>query len=339
MAKKEGYEIDFVVTWVNGSDPEWCKEKAKYEKHNDELDEKWNDSDIRYRDLGLFKYWFRSVEKYAPWVRNIFVVTNGQIPDFLKLDNEKVKIIKHSDIIPKRYLPTFNSNVIELYLCKIPGLSEHFVYFNDDVYLNCPTKKEDFFKEGLPMEMAGLDCVALDFEMGHADINDIKIINKNFNKRTALRRYWYKWFSFRNGFKQVLKTAILMPWEKFTGIHESHLTASYLKSVCEEVWAREKDNLLKTSGYKFRDDSNLNHWIFKYWQLVTGRFFPRGERFGRNYMSLDEEKEVGKDLRNQKYKVLCINDFVPQKSDDLLIPDMVRCELSKKFWKKSSYEK
>mgnify|MGYP000949357810 FL=1 len=124
-------KIDFVVSWVDGNDPEWIAEKNKFSPG---INKTFN-TNIRYRDYGLFKYWFRSIEKYAPWVNKIYVVTSGQKPEWLNIHADKIVFVKHSDFIPEEYLPTFNSNAIELNLHRIKGLSENFVLFYDDMYL------------------------------------------------------------------------------------------------------------------------------------------------------------------------------------------------------------
>lgn len=145
-------EIDFVVAWVDGNDPAWQEERSRYTQNVER--QKWNDSPVRYRDWGLLKYWFRGVEKFAPWVRYIYFVTWGHVPSWLNERNPKLKIIRHDEFIPREYLPTFSSHTIELNLHRIPGLSEQFVYFNDDMYLTKSVSPEVFFKNGIPCDTA-----------------------------------------------------------------------------------------------------------------------------------------------------------------------------------------
>ncbi len=133
-------EIDFVILWVDGSDADWLKERQKYDETID-ADKAIN----RYRDWNTLKYWFRGVEKFAPWVHKIYLVTWGYIPKFLDIENEKIEIINHEDICDKKYLPLFNSSAIELNINKIKGLSNKFVYFNDDMFIIKKTKPSDFF--------------------------------------------------------------------------------------------------------------------------------------------------------------------------------------------------
>ncbi|RWR35977.1 sugar phosphotransferase, partial [Pediococcus acidilactici] len=149
------FKIDFVVSWVNGQDPKWLEKYVEY-KDDDTLDVK----NARFRDYGIFKYWFRAVEQNAPWVNHIYLVTDDQKPSWLEAENPKITVIDHSEIINDKYRPVFNSNAIELNLYKIKNLEEHFVYFNDDMFLNRPVKPTDFFsKKGLPKDTAGLNAI------------------------------------------------------------------------------------------------------------------------------------------------------------------------------------
>ena len=111
-------KIDFVISWVDGNDKEWQKEREKYivENNND-------NSDVRYRNWDNLKYWFRGVEKFAPFVNKIYFITYGHLPEWLNVNNPKLVIVNHKDYIPEKYLPTFNSHTIELILHRIKVLS------------------------------------------------------------------------------------------------------------------------------------------------------------------------------------------------------------------------
>ncbi|HWK98682.1 MAG TPA: stealth family protein, partial [Parapedobacter sp.] len=145
-------DIDFVVTWVDMNDPKWQKDFAAY---SGKIDNKKNEvTEARFRDHGLLKYWFRGVDKFAPWVRNIHFVTCGQQPDWLDTSHPKLRMVNHEDYIPKQFLPCFNSSLIEIYLHRIPGLAEHFVYFNDDFFIIDHLQKSRFFTDGIPNDIA-----------------------------------------------------------------------------------------------------------------------------------------------------------------------------------------
>lgn len=138
-------EIDFVITWVDGNDPDWQKQKMEYSIQPD-LSQKQDDRKERYRDWDLLRYWFRGVERFAPWVRRIHFVTWGHLPSWLNKEHPKLNIVNHKDFIPEKYLPTFNSHAIEWNMHRIPGLAENFVYFNDDMFLIKKVRPEQYFK-------------------------------------------------------------------------------------------------------------------------------------------------------------------------------------------------
>ena len=105
----------------------------------------------RYEDNQELKYSLRSVEKHLPWIRKIFIVTDNQIPTFLDVNHPKIQIVDHTELLPKEILPTFNSSVLDYFIYKIPDLSEHFLYANDDMFVNADLSPSFFFNEGIPI--------------------------------------------------------------------------------------------------------------------------------------------------------------------------------------------
>lgn len=153
QADQNSYPIDVVYTWVDGNDVEWKKIKNHYLtliNNNPVVDDSASDS--RFNDHQELKYSLRSLEKYAPFIRHIFIVTMGQKPVWIK-EHKKITFIDHKQIFTDHAdLPTFNSQAIEAHLHRIPNLSEHFIYFNDDVFLGNKLEACDFFsEEGLPI--------------------------------------------------------------------------------------------------------------------------------------------------------------------------------------------
>ncbi|GAM23564.1 hypothetical protein SAMD00019534_067390 [Acytostelium subglobosum LB1] len=156
--------IDIVYTWVNGSDPQLikavtdlkrrmrdptipeCQEKQDPNKHKCYRDD---NPPSRYIDNQELKYSLRSVEQFAPWVRHVFLVTNGQVPNWIDLSNPKLTVVTHEEIFKnKSDLPTFSSPSIETHLHRIPGLSKKFLYLNDDVMFGRPVYPDDFLTQG-----------------------------------------------------------------------------------------------------------------------------------------------------------------------------------------------
>ena len=108
--------------------------------------EKEEISSSRFEDNEELKFSLRSVEMHASWVRHIFIVTNGQIPSWLNMDNPRITLITHKEIFPNQsHLPTYSSPAIEAHLHRIPGLSKRFIYLNDDVMFGLDVYPEDFY--------------------------------------------------------------------------------------------------------------------------------------------------------------------------------------------------
>ncbi|KAI4487528.1 hypothetical protein M0804_005677 [Polistes exclamans] len=135
--------IDVVYTWVNGSDPHFLKSLQKHIPITDS-----NTVSSRFSDKDELRYSLRSLEMYAPWVRHVYIVTNGQIPSWLDMDNPRMTLVTHDDIfLDKSHLPTFSSPAIESHIHRIPGISDKFLYFNDDVMLGAEVWPEDFITQ------------------------------------------------------------------------------------------------------------------------------------------------------------------------------------------------
>lgn len=300
-------DIDFVVPWVDGNDVEWLKQKEKY-KPSENTDARNN----RYRDWDNLQYWFRGVEKFTPWVRKIHFVTWGHLPEWLNVNNPKLHIVNHEDYIQKDYLPTFNSHTIELNIHRIKGLAENFVYFNDDMFIIKPIKIEDFFKNGLPCDVAILDAIGVTELFSYILVNNIKIINKNFNKKKVLMNNKLKWFNPKYG-KELYRTLSLYPWKNFTGFYNPHLPIAYKKETFKEVWKKEYRILDETSKNKFRSITDVSGWLFRYWRIVKGEFYPQSIS-GKHYdvCSKSDCVHIYNTILNQKCKMICINDSVKQ---------------------------
>ncbi|MBQ3969978.1 MAG: Stealth CR1 domain-containing protein [Clostridia bacterium] len=298
--------IDFVIIWVDGNDPRWRAEKSKYDTNVSGN----SNSEVRYRDWDNLQYWFRGVEKFAPWVNKIHFVTWGHVPSWLDTSNPKINIVSHKDYIPEKYLPTFSSHTIELNLHRIKGIADRFVYFNDDMFITAPTKPEDFFKNGLPCDTFALDCICFNKDSaGFFNGANITVINEHFDKDKAVRKDFKKWFNPKNRFKNIIRTVLLMPWHWFPGFYYQHTPNSFLKSTFEEVWDKEFEILDQTCCDKFRKTGNVNQWLMKYWQLASGNFEVRRDSFALCYHVKEYNYQaLLNDIPSQKHNMICIND-------------------------------
>lgn len=330
MCKK----IDFVVTWVDSNDENWRKEKQYYEEEMS-INVDLNDN-LRYRDWGFMRYWFRAVEKYAPWVNKVYFITEGHLPEWLNLENEKLVVIKHGDYIDEKYLPTYNSNVIELNIHNIKGLSEQFVLFNDDMFLNGDVKEEDFFKNGLPCDIGVFEPIkAQGTGIEHVIVNNLEIVNKYYNSRDVFKNSLLKFFKFKYG-KHMIKNIFLLPWKNILGYYDDHIPVSYKKSIFKEVYELERDLFEKNYSYKFRSIEGINHWLIRYWQLTRGEFHPRSINAGNSY-SMTNYKEIIQDIRNSTHKMICLNDSEVENFE--YIRDVILKEFNQKYPNKSEFEK
>lgn len=183
--------IDFVIPWVDGNDPEWRREKNMYSGNNTSFSSEKDIRDERYRDWDNLQYWFRGVEKFAPWVRKIHFVTWGHLPKWLNTKHPKLHIVNHTDYIPAQFLPTFNSHTIEWNFHNIEGLSQNFVYFNDDIFVLQKVEPKDFFKHGKPVDMLALQpdvANADDQVMPYIYLNNAMVLAKYFDKRSNMKK-------------------------------------------------------------------------------------------------------------------------------------------------------
>ncbi len=300
-------EIDFVITWVDGSDKEWRQEKALYNP------EAGMDNDTeRYRDWELLKYWFRGVEKYAPWVRKIHFITWGHLPEWLNTKHPKLHIVNHEDYIPMEYLPTFNSNVLEIYMHKIEDLSEQFVYFNDDFFLINKTEADDFFKEGKPRDMLAFQPVVANPSnpvMSHLYMNNSLVLCKYFNKRENVKQHPGNYFKVGYPPLYFFYNLLELAFPLYTGFYTVHGPSPYLKATFEEIWNKEEESLKAMSYNRFRSNTDLTPYLFREWQKLSNNFVPTNMMKGFGYFNISKENsKLLHTISRQKKKMICIND-------------------------------
>jgi hypothetical protein len=302
--------IDFVVLWVDMDDPAWRASFAGWSGLASTDNSRNETSEARFRDYGFLKYWFRGVERFAPWVRRVHFVTCGQTPAWLDGTNPKLHLVSHTDFIPADYLPSFNSGVIESWLHRIPGLSERFVYFNDDFFLTCDTPPERFFRGGLPCDIAAFRFNSGGSQWARMLKNNIALINRHFDKREVTRRDRDKWFDPSYGGK-ARWNHLLRWYPRFATLRTPHNAQPYLRSTYERVWAACGDELREASAHRFRSTGDLTHELFRAWQICEGNFEPYNTYTDTRMFPLVVKPAAAiRAVREQTYRLVCLNDNV-----------------------------
>ena len=228
------YPIDVVYTWVDSSDPAWQSRRraAVVESDGSELNPlAVNDSRFTSRDE--LKYSLRSVAAFANWVRHIYLVTDDQIPDWLDTSSDRITVVSHKELFPdSSALPTFNSHAIETVLHRIPGLSEHFLYMNDDVFIGRPITPGLFFSSaGTPKFFRS----SARYGIGPRTADDAPVDAAGKNNRDLLAQ------EFGIGVTTKFK----------------HTPHALRKSVVEQVEKRWSEEVARTRGSSFRDPDDI----------------------------------------------------------------------------------
>ena len=329
-----GYPIDIVVPWVDGSDPAWRAERAKFRP-----DANSDNDESRFREWGLFQFWFRSIEQYAPLVRKIHLITWGHLPPWLNTNHPKLHIVNHKDYMPEDCLPTFSSHSIELSMHRIPDLAEHFIYFNDDIYLNNPTSPETFFVNGVPRDSAVLGTVAIvdNFSfLPYITLNMLGCINMKFSKYRVIAKHFFQWFHPRYG-ADLLRNLYFLPKNCFLGFKNFHSCQPYCKKTLEEVWQAFPDELERTSHNRFRSRHDVNQYLFRWWRLLKGEFVPSKPNCRYLTLGSDPMDKFESALEYSDCKIVCINDD-PSSCDFEAEQQKIYALLQKKFPEPSTFE-
>ena len=333
-------KIDFVVTWVDGNDPAWRKLYNQYRPEKPLSDE------ARFREWDIFRYWFRAVERYAPWVNKVFLTTNGTFPEWINEECPKLVLVRHEDYIPHEYLPTFNSTTIEMHMHRIKGLSQHFVYFNDDIFLNHPVSPDYFFKDGLPCDYNAERTAwkptynPLDRYGIHLALYcNIAVLNYHFNHRKTVEQAPRKWYGFHLTRRDLQFALARWHAKQFCTFLLRHVEQPMLKSVLADIWEAEPQ-LMAESCTRFRKDTGLNIYIVRLWQFATNQFHPA--QFDGPCFHLDgtNTEAVIRELQTGKSISVCIND-TPKCSDEAFQVMQPRFQqvFQEKFPEKSMFEK
>lgn len=327
--------IDIVIPWVDGNDPAWQKEFYQYNPNAHKDD---SNSSIRYRDWNNLQFLFRGIEKYMPWVRKVHFVTNGQKPLWLNINAPKLNFVVHKDFIPEENLPVFSIRPIELNLHRIPGISDKFLYFNDDFFVLKPMKETDFFRKGLPVDIAALNVLNTTSSRCLVMANNIRIINDNFCLKSVIKSNAGKWLNPCYG-SFLLKTLFLMKWKHFPGIQDTHLPQPFLKDTFYEVWNKCKKTLEETSSHRFREISDVNVSLMRYWQIASGNIVSYNVFNYRKYFEVNDTNigQVCDSIIKPRRSLLILNDS-DKIADFEKTKEMICSSFEELFPNKSSFE-
>lgn len=261
--------MDIVITYVNGLDPFWQKEYAEFT--NKPIINK------RYRDWGTLKYLLRGIETKMPFIDNVFLVVSSesQVPKWA--DRNHLHIVLHKDIIPEKFLPTFNSTTIELFLHNISGLDEEFIYFNDDIFPVMDCRKTDFFRDGRIVMGFSHHLFAL-----------------NMYKRQC-----------RNS-DHIARKILGMPASP-TFLRQQHTCTPMLKSECAKVYSSGQ-GYIENRISAIRTDKNVNQYIFA--DYLFFKHLVVKERHSKKHISVaaSSAEKIGEFLLHPDKKLVCIND-------------------------------
>lgn len=244
------FPVDAVYTWVENTDSLFKKKcKDDWEEYCKKMG--W-ERKLKYETLltdnGELAISLRSIAKYAPWIRNIYIVTNGQVPQWLKRDHPNVTVVTHAEIFPTDVkVPTYNSFTIESYIQNIPGLAEHFISLNDDFFLGCETTPDTFFtKDGLAKNFFSSEW------MGRED---------NGSSPTYIKAWQYS--------NQLLDEAF-SPACRAIPLHQAR---PMRKSVCEQLAVRFEKEMSNAHSHPFRYEKNLATVSFMapWWSVYTNK--------------------------------------------------------------------
>lgn len=324
-----------VIYWVDGNDPEWRAVYSSYSKKEPK----------RFRDIEVLKYIFRGLELYLPWVRNVHFVTWGHLPDWLDVSHPKLKVHTHEDIFYfKDALPVFNSSSIEANFANIPGLSEKFILFNDDMLVLKPLSESRFFVENKPVDFIKLSFPRAGFfynRIKPQNAQHVKFINNAYKFLPSVFTFSLLnkgIFSKRYSIKDNVVNLLYLMLGKIFWFEVYHQPQPHLKSTWNKFLASDDGHVIKSTVYsRFRSENDVNQYLYRYLNLSNGNFYPKKES---DHCSayIKGEDDLTEELFD--FSLLCIcEDDTMSDNDFYAMKNKLNRILNDKFPLKSSYEK
>ncbi len=297
--------IDIVLPWVDGNDPAWQQIKQSYQGTGDVREE-------RYRDFGLLKYWFRSIETCMPWIHKVHLITMDQVPAWLKRDHPKLHLVDHRDYMPEDCLPTFNSNAIELNVHRIEELSEHFILFNDDLFVLKRIPETVFFRKGKPVDMLALQPVIANENnetMSYLYLNNSIVLARHFQKRETMKKYPWAYFHIGYPLMYFAYNNLERMWPHYTGFYTVHWPAPLRKSTLKKLWELEPEVLNTTTHNRYRDRTDVNQYLIREYEKQCGNFVPDNPHKYFQYFELgNDNRKLNQFIKRRTKPIICIND-------------------------------
>ena len=295
--------IDLIIPYVNCSDRNWIQDFIRTTKLH-------TPSQVRYRSWGTLKYLLRGVEKYMPFIRNVILIVSRQSQVPIWINQKTVRVVYHEDYIPKQFLPTFNSCTIESYLWNIPDLSDHIIYFNDDIFPINTMYVGDFFTGNTP----------------HIGFREIE----SYSERNIFRTQC------RSSIDLITKALQLPAFESGKIIRPHHIAVPMTKRSFDKVGELCKDTIPATIS-NMRLYKNVNQYIYAYYHYFTDDYI----NFPVEYMYFEVSDRtihtILDTISDSTVPIICINDSDKMKDFAKTRTMLNRC-FEKKFPDMSKYE-
>ncbi|MGW7406018.1 stealth family protein [Streptomyces sp. NPDC054833] len=309
------FPVDAVYTWVDGNDPAWLRRRAAVSSEG--LHEEAANAG-RYADHDELRYSLRSLAMHAPWIRNIYLVTDDQTPGWLDTAQPGITVVSHREIFSRQeYLPTFNSHAIESQLHHIEGLSEQFLYFNDDVFLGNEVLPEDFFlANGLSKFFPSPALVPL----GPRLTEDPPVSLAGKNNRAIVQ----------DRFGRLLVQKM------------RHVPHPLRRTILDEIEKDFPEQHQLTAGTRFRgpDDLAVPSSLYHYYAFHTQRALPSELSYVYVDVSLpNSANRLDQLLLKRDKKVFCLNDTCSTEADFDRCNRLLRSFLDAYFPVPSRFEK
>ncbi|TBL37583.1 hypothetical protein EYA84_10400 [Verrucosispora sp. SN26_14.1] len=282
------FPIDAVYTWVDGNDADWLQRKTQALRDQ----AKTEISDVaahssRYVSRDELRHSLRSVVSFMPWIRMIYLVTDDQIPPWLDVAHPMIKVVRHRDIFRDTgELPTFNSHAIESRLHRIEGLSEHFIYINDDMFFGRPLLPTKFFHAN---GLAKFFPSPAQLDVGPATVHDAPVTAAGKNNRRHIQEI------FGRTITQKMR----------------HVPYPLRKSVLEDIERHLTDEVIATAGHQFRHPADLSipSSLQHYWSYFSGKAAPGSISYAyTDLASPSTPVQLARLLARRDRDAFCLND-------------------------------